>query len=79
MRDGRGLDELEIELGIVLILVSSPEAVISKWVVPGLVARRAAGGCRPTPRRLAFTRAIARARTLACNFRRSMSLWLCAR
>jgi hypothetical protein len=33
------LDELEIELGIVLILVSGPEAVIHQRVVPGLVAR----------------------------------------
>jgi hypothetical protein len=39
MRDGRALDELEIELGVVLILVSGPEAVIRQRVVLGLVAR----------------------------------------
>jgi hypothetical protein len=74
MRNGRALGELKIELGIVLILVSGPEAVIRQRVVPGLSR---AGGCRP--RSLAFTRAIARARILACSFRRSMSLWLRAR
>jgi hypothetical protein len=35
-----GLDELEIEIGVVLILVSGPEAVIRQRVVLGLVARR---------------------------------------
>jgi hypothetical protein len=40
MRDGRALGELEIELGMVLILVRGPEAVSRQRVVPGLVARR---------------------------------------
>jgi hypothetical protein len=40
MRDGRALDELEIELGVVLILVCGPEAVIRQGVVLGLVASR---------------------------------------
>jgi hypothetical protein len=40
MRDGRALDELEIELGVVLILVGGPEAAIRQRVVLGLVARR---------------------------------------
>jgi hypothetical protein len=40
MRDGRALGELKIELGILLILVSGPEAVIRQRVVPGLVSRR---------------------------------------
>jgi hypothetical protein len=42
MRDGRALDEPEIELGVVLILLrlSGPEAVIRQRVVLGLVSRR---------------------------------------
>jgi hypothetical protein len=40
MRDGCDLDELEIELGVVLNLVSGPEAVIRQRVVLGLVVRR---------------------------------------
>jgi hypothetical protein len=40
MRDGRALDELDIKLGVVLILVSGLDAVIRQRVVPGLVARR---------------------------------------
>jgi hypothetical protein len=72
MRDGRALDELEIELGIVLILVSGPEAVIRQRVVLGLVARR----LLPTQAFGVHARDRARAHLV---FRRSMSLWLCAR
>jgi hypothetical protein len=49
MRDGRTLDELETELGIVLILVSGPEAVIRRLAFERTNASCFASG-RPAPK-----------------------------